>query len=364
MKKILCLIDVIGFGGGAERQMTGLIQLLKKEGYIVDSVVYHYSDDIPSIKDRYGFAPTVLSVNNNPLSKLLAVRKFIKKSGGYDCVITYKVGPNAIGCILRLVGMKFKLIVSERIVTQSLSLRNRLRFSLYRFADYVVPNSYSEGELLSKHFPFLKKKIKVITNFTDTSIFYPINSKNNRDVRKVLTVARVVPQKNVMNYIDAIRLLFDRGVDKVLFEWYGGSYTASDDLYSKKAQAKVEELGLINHFSFYPPTMDIANQYRDCDIFCLPSSFEGFPNVICEAMSCGKPIACSRVCDNPYIVSENENGVLFDPTNPVDIADRLQKMIEMSSEDINSWGEKSIKIAENRFSPKAFIDKYCELIES
>ena len=363
MKTILCLIDILGFGGGAERQMIGLVQLLKERGYAVDVVVYHDSKDLEEIKRRYNLDPILLKVKNNPLSKLLAVRRFILQRGGFDIVIAYKGGPCIIGCILKIMRMRFKLIVSERIVTQVIDRLFKIKCFLYRFADVIVPNSYSQGTFIAKHFPYLANKISVITNFTDTVYFSPDNTVPSNKNLYVLTVARITPQKNILNYLEAIYLLRQKGITDVFFHWVGGAQNPNDEQYSRIVQQKVKELGLETVLTFHGQTRDIIEYYPKCDIFCLPSSFEGFPNVVCEAMSCGKPIACSRVCDNPRIVSESVNGLLFDPCDPKDIADKLKELIDMPEDMRKDWGRKSRTIALEMFSREAFVDKYISIIE-
>ena len=51
---------------------------------------------------------------------------------------------------------------------------------------------------------------------------------------------------------------------------------------------------------------------RDCDVFILPSYYEGLPVSILEAMSHGKPVISTRVGGVQSIVKENYNGWLFD----------------------------------------------------
>lgn len=364
MKKILCLIDTLGMGGGAERQMIGLVQMLRQRGYPTEIVVYYASDDYPEIERRFGIKPTVLSVSNSPISKMLAVREYIKRAGGFDFVITYKGGACLIGCLLKAIGMKFKLIVSERNVTQEITKRQTLTYWLYRFANYIVPNAYAQGDFLSKHYPALRKKIKVITNFTDTELFRPVQTDNKNKVLSVLTVGRVSPQKNLERFLDALSILKNMGCVNVHFSWIGNPQNPSDKVYYEGLKIKQNKLGLDDYFAFLPQTFDIVKHYQNCDIFCLPSNYEGFPNVVCEAMSCGKPIACSRVCDNPSIVNEKENGLLFDPSNPQDIAEKLEQMITMSPEERKKWGMRSRELAVERFSRESFVDKYIKLIES
>lgn len=360
MKKILCLIDGLG-SGGAERQMTGLSVMLKQRGYHVDLVAYHPEKDFyVTLAKHGGIEPIFLTVGSSQWSKVKAVRHYIKQQGGYDCVIAYKPGPNAIGCILKMIGMRFKLIVSERIADREIGRKGTL-FKLYRFADYVVPNAHSQGEFLSGHFSWMIKKIVPITNFTDTDYFTPVYENIHNPLR-VLTVARVAKQKNVLRYLEAISLLRKRGVGNVHFDWYGNVERGQDE-YAQSCYGKVKELGLEDVIEFHPATPNILGRYQQCDLFCLPSLFEGFPNVLCEAMSCGKPVLCGNVCDNARIVSDGKNGFLFDPTNVIDIADKMQMLFSKSQEELLQFGERSRNIAEVLLSKDAFVEKYIELIE-
>lgn len=361
MKKILCLIDGLG-SGGAERQMIGLATMLKEKGYKVDLVAYHPEKDF-YVKDARlgGINPIFLTVKESRWSKIWSTRKFIKQQGGYDCVIAYKPGPNAIGCLLKLTGLRFKLIVSERIADSEVGKKGSL-FKMYRLADYVVPNAYAQGEFLAKHFPWMQKKIVPITNFTDTDYFKPAETTENEKFQ-VLTVARVAKQKNVLRYLDAIATLKSRGVKNVHFDWYGNVERGQDD-YAKESYAKVKALGIGDMIEFHPATPEILKHYQQCDMFCLPSLFEGFPNVLCEAMSCGKPVACGRVCDNGRIVSEDNDGLLFNPEKVEEIVDSLQRMINMPRQQLLQWGRNSRANAVSLLSKDAFIEKYIKLIES
>ncbi len=360
MKKILCLIDGLG-AGGAERQMTGLAILLKQKGYSVDFVSYHEEKNfyVPLAQQR-GVNPVILQVEGSRWSKIKAIRHYIRKQGGYDCIIAYKEGPNAMGCLLKLTGLRYKLIVSERITDQTIGPKRNL-FRLYRLADFVVPNSFSQGEFLANNFPWMKKKIVPITNFTDTNWFLP-SEKEQSNTFRVLTAARISRQKNIIKYLESIALLRKKGLNNVRFDWYGNVEIGQDD-YAKKCKDKIKELELEDVFEFHKATPEILKQYQLCDLFCLPSLYEGFPNVVCEAMSCGKPILCSRVCDNSRIVSDGNNGLLFDPKNVEDMADKLLQMINMSQEQRDQWGKKSREIAVDLLSEESFVNKYIRLIE-
>lgn len=347
--------------GGAERQMIGLALFLKQRGYHVDLVTYYEHDFYHELVAHYGIGTLTLHTRNNRLSKLRAIAKHIRRSGGYDWVIAYKDGPCLIGCLLKILGGKFRLMVSERNTNISLSASDKIKFFLYKTADYVVPNSYSQEDFIKRHFPDLGEKVVTITNFTDTDYFVPLRHRANENLL-VLTAARIAKQKNVIAYLNAIKQLKDDGICNVRFEWYGDIQSGEED-YGEKVLEFLNDLDIMDMISFYPATTDIVSHYQNADIFCLPSIYEGFPNVICEAMSCGKPIACSRICDNPYIVQENRNAVLFNPYDVSSIYSGLRKIIELPNVDLMEWGYKSREIAKSLFSKDAFVDKYIRLIE-
>lgn len=358
MKKILCLIDRLSFGG-AERQLMGLAILLKQKGYDVEMATYHDFDFSTEDLEANNVQLHRIGQKGNPLTKLLAVRSLISKRK-YDVVIAYKSGVTMLACILKMTGGRFRLIVSERNTTQVLTKREKLKFRLYRCADSVVPNSYAQETFVKGHYPTLAHKTVTITNFTDTDYFRPADSAANQ-VPVILTTARVAEQKNVLAYLEAVKKTKEKGL-KVKFQWFGNVQTGEED-YGRKCKEAITALGIADVFEFHPATSNILSVYRQCDLFCLPSLYEGFPNALCEAMSCGKPVVCSRVCDNARIVDEGENGLLFDPKNAEDIAEKLETMLRMPKDRLAQWGKRSRELAVEKFSEEAFVNQYIGLIE-
>ena len=209
----------------------------------------------------------------------------------------------------------------------------------------------------------MSPKVKTITNFVDTDFFSPNLSKYKKDdIIKILVVGRINEQKNIPTFLKAIKLVAQRNIKfKVL--WYGdydkanGGELVYENVLNLRHKEKVE-----HYIEFYPATKQIVEKYRECDVFCLPSLYEGFPNVLCEAMCCGKPVICSNVCDNPSIVQHGMNGYLFNPKNSCDIADAIIKICTEDEEKLRLMGKYSREIALKKFSSVSFISQYLELI--
>lgn len=360
MKKILCLIENIG-SGGAERQLTGLAALLKKRSYHVKLITYI---DVPFFKDFLRENEVEYENISKKNNKYLRVFQLNKKIHEYnpDVVISYLEGPSMMACIIKFFGAKYKLIVSERNTSQKITLREKIKFRLFRLADYIVPNSYTQGNYIKKYFKKVDLKVKVITNFVDTDEFFPSAKQNLKLEQRplMIIVGRFFPQKNVLTFLKAVKIISKQKYS-LKINWYGNKLIQE---YYKKCVDLKQELDLDEYIEFLEPTNKIKEVYQQADFFCLPSLYEGFPNVVCEAMSCGLPVICSNVCDNPYIIQDNLNGFLFNPHSPEDIAQKIISFIKLTPEQQKEMGDMSRKLALKIFSKNRFIQKYIELIEN
>ena len=185
-----------------------------------------------------------------------------------DLTVAYLNGTCMAACLAKLL-RPFRLVVSERNTTQHLSLRERVKFILYSVADAVVPNSYSQARFVKQHFPWLSNKVHVITNMVDTDHFSPLpDQTRGSETLHIITAARIMPQKNILRYLDAIALINQKGLN-IHFDWYGASLAG--DSYAEQVQLKIHDLQLEDIITFHAPSMDIVDCYRQSDIFCLPS---------------------------------------------------------------------------------------------
>lgn len=354
--KIMCLIESLG-SGGAERQLSGLCVMLKQEHHDVEVCYYIKKEFYLSYLQDNGVNSRYLSDAADVKKRFFAIRKHVRAIQP-DVVISYSPATSMIAGLLKALGSNFKLIVSERNTTQKLSKREKLKFFFYRWADVIVPNSYTQGGYIKNHYPKYESKIKVITNFVDTRHFCPSDDKPSHDKAcRMACVSRLAEQKNVLSFLDVVKILKDENVP-LFIDWYGS--TKSD--YGLQCLDKVKKLNLEDVICFKGETDDICSVYRQHDVMCLPSLYEGFPNVVCEAMSCGIPILCGNVCDNGYIVKSGENGILFDPMHVEDIAEIIRLFIDLPEEKRKKMGEANRQKALTLFSKEAFIKKYEELL--
>lgn len=359
--KILLFTDCLG-AGGAQRQLVGLALMLKKNGMKVKVCTYFPQDFYKSFLDDNGVDNEIIPEADNTSRRIWAVRKYFKKENP-DWVIAYQETPSLVACLAKLSGCRFKLLVSERNTTQQMSLRDKVRFLLYRVANSIVPNSFSQGDFIVNNYPNLAPKVNVITNFVDLNKFH-FAEKKRHDIPLIVIAASVWAPKNTFNFIRSVSLLKDRGC-KVKIDWYGlvEDKSAANIEYHKECLELMKKLKVGDYISLLPKTQKIAQKYQEADYFCLPSFYEGTPNVICEAMSSGCPIICSNVCDNARYVKDGENGFLFNPSSPEDMADKLQKALCLSDEFYLKYCRRSRELAEELLSKEKFINSYINIIK-
>ena len=357
MKKILLFTDIL-CSGGAQRQLVQLGNLLKQKGYEVLFLDYWDSKFYDEFLNNNG-----LAFNHVPTKgKINIIRMFAREVKLYkpDVVISYLENPSIVASIVHLFyKSKFKLIVSERNTTQSMNLATQIRFLLFKTVNYIVPNSQTQTSFILEKFPWLSNKTKMIRNYLDLDIFCP-SLRPLPDNNRVIVVGRVVEQKNPIRFIEAIAKVASKGFSFTV-DWYGNPHPMS---FLADCNHKLKELGIERMFHFYPSTSNIVEKYHNASVFILPSIYEGFPNVLCEAMGCGLPVLASNVCDNGNILADGDNGFLFDPYNVDDISDKLIRFLSQSKDEKLRMGKRSRELAMELFSREKFIQAYMNLINS
>lgn len=357
MKKILLTTENLG-SGGAERQICGLASMLTKVGFPCRLITYvenqFYEPYLLQHGVDYQFVPELW----NKKTRVFKAAKYVRQYKP-DVVISFLPSVNKTMCLAKLF-FKAKLMVSERNNNTCITRSDKMLFNLYRMADAIVPNSNSQGKFICKNFPFLSKKVHPIINFVDVNRFTPSETPVRNNTLRIVTVARYTQQKNVLTYLKAVRMAKDMGLN-VHFDWYGDK--KHNAAYFAEIEKEYQQLDIADYLTLHDPKQKIEEEYRKADIFCLPSLFEGYPNVVAEAMSCGLPILCSNVYENPYIVEEGVNGFLFDPKKPEAIANAIKKMVRLSYENRQEMGKRNRQLCLKRNTEEAFLKSYVELIE-
>jgi len=126
-------------------------------------------------------------------------------------------------------------------------------------------------------------------------------------------------------------------------------------------KSHIEELGLKEKVHLPGRVGNLSNWYHHSDLFVLNSRFEGFPNVILEALACALPVI-SRDCKTGprEIIRHETDGLLVEEDNDLAMQQAMERLMGSSSLR-ESYSEKAPEVLE-RFSAKLIGQKWDDLI--
>lgn len=375
--RIMMVLDELG-PGGSQRQLSILATSLHRLGYEVKVIVFRpgvfFLDALREVN-----VPVVFLKPRNRLHLWFLMRHEIRR-GAFDVVIGFLPWANLMVELAGLPTRTFALIVSERSLDVAIGVKRRIAYHCHRLADVVVSNSYTQGEVVERILGRRNVQTKVIVNGTDIRHFRPIDSERRSvsDNIRLLVVARLSPEKNVVRFIEAVSVVCMRHPQiGLVVDWYGVTPTDGDGREAAWAAARRGKLSayyreVVNtiarheiqkRFRVNGPRKDVRELYQQADVVCMPSLHEGCSNVIAEAMACGKPVLASRVGDNARLVREDRNGFLFDPTSVDDMASAIVRFAETTKADRIRLGREGRKMAMEMLSVEVLTARYAKLID-
>lgn len=364
---LLFVIDDLG-SGGAQRQMVNLAKGLRLRGHHIELFTYYPNNHYISHLDKAGIPVHFHSKQSRfSVAPLIFLRTYISR-GNYDVVLAFLDTPNFYAEIARIGDGKTKLIVSERFMylPGSLSIKQRLLQECHRLADMITVNSHHQRVRMEQQFPWMRKKIRTIYNGFDLDSFCPDNSVAKADKNLTfLAISSVSFKKNSLNLAKALCICRDKYKLNVHVNWIGTHWISGEG--SRPAQQTIEyleDMGLTDQWDWLGERTDISQMLSCNDALIHPSYFEGLPNVVCEALACGRPVLASRVCDHPNLVQDGVSGYLFDPDSPEDIADTIITFSRLRAAERTMMGKAARIFAEKHLSLARYVDEYENLFFS
>lgn len=364
---LLFVIDSLG-SGGAQRQMVNLARGLNARGHHVEFFTYYKENHYRPLLDEADIHVHLhLKSSQFSVGPIVALRGFIRQ-GNYDVVLSYLSTPSFYAEIACIGLGNTKLVVSERSMYPpgNLPLSLRLLQECHRLADAITVNSHHQRLKMEREFSWMTKNIQTIYNGFDLDVFRPAdNMKSANNKLSLLAISSVSFKKNSLNLAKALGICRDKYHLDVHVDWIGTHQISKEGTRpAEQTSAYLRERGLSDLWNWLGERTDISRMLVCHDALIHPSYFEGLPNVVCEALSCGCPVLASRVCDHPILVKNGMTGYLFDPDSPEEIAHAIVTYSRMGSLERAAMGKASRNYAEKHLSLKRYVTEYEDLFIS
>lgn len=295
MKKV-AIFSISLRTGGAEKIISYLLNMennmIEMHLILLEKVIDFQlpkTDNIKIFELGNSLGSRYLRVLNIPfLAKRL--KKYLIENN-IDVVLSFLNRPNLISCMAKKKGWSGKLIISERVDTKSYYDSVRLGFGMiilvklyYRYADEIIVISKGIARSLSK---LGISKCKVVYNPIKLSQGNIVNSPLNRPFT-FISIGRLEPQKNHALLIRAFSEIKNQECKLVII---------GVGRLVKKLMALTTDLNLEDRVRFMGHQNDVKSWLSESDCMVFTSDYEGFGNVILEALDSGVPVIST---DCPY----------------------------------------------------------------
>jgi len=333
--------------GGAQRVMLNLCHALSKDHTIDlltlrDSEIGYPIDNLNHIKLNG-------SEIKNRFIRFIHQRTQVKKilnDNNYDLIISFLPETNFMNTSIKT---KCKKIINVRN-----DPKIEYRGFYYLLMRYFYPKAdvcVVQTKMIKEYFMPYLDRVEVIPNPVSKIPHYDVNRKPI-----VLNVGRFVPQKNQAMLIQAFSEFHKEHPN---YE----CHIVGQGPLKQELNELIGSLGCENCIKLLEPSDEIFKIMQEAEIFVLSSNYEGYPNVLLEAMACGcASISTDCASGAPReIIQDEVNGLIIQINEKEELIQALNRCTDPSFR--QSISQKALEI--NTTQPfEQFIQSYQHIIES
>lgn len=338
--KILIYIPQLIFGG-AEKVLVSSANELVARGHSVEVLELYEKgllkdqfdprvsfDSICSKEYTKKYYASLAQVRKNPLligklafSKLVGYRRFAEKLAAkryegreFDAAVNY-LEIESPEFLLRNIKAK-RYLQWIHIDVEKLDNPAELDAHLpcWSETDGIVCVSQTALDSFIKRYPSLADKTQLIYNFYDEAAILRLGAEPcelNGPKPALLSVGRMTEQKKYLRFLDALARLRDEGFS---FSWH----VLGEGAQRQEIEDKTRRLGLEDRVFLHGLSDNPYKYMSACELFVLPSGWEGFPTVTVEAKVLGCPVLATDVAgireqlrhgETGWIVENSEDGL-------------------------------------------------------
>lgn len=265
------------------------------------------------------FKPDIIHLEtpNTIASETLDVARKFK----IPVIATCHIMPENISGTLPFLPSKIGKMIGNLYMKQIINVYNKVIL-------VTAPTPIGTAILLANN---ITRPTLALSNGIDLDAFrQPSKEEKNKLIEKyklpltpiILYIGRLDKEKKVNILIESLQYIKKSLPYHVVIEGKGQQMEYLEDLVRKlKLQNKISFIGYIEE-------NELTSLYALATVFVMPSTAELQSLVTMEAMALGLPVIGAKAGALPYLIKPDKNGFLFEPDNAIDLAQKLQQILE------------------------------------
>lgn len=257
-----------------------------------------YYASLSDIRGEKNVVRKVQKCGKQIFSKIVGYRRFAErlaarryKSAQFDVAINYLEIESPLFLLRHIRAKKYIQWYHTDVGNLDYPEETDAMIPLFSKMDAIICVAETAKQSFAARYPQLSEKVHVLYNFFDADAIRraadePFAYAGSGPV--LLSVGRMTPQKKYLRFLDVLARLRDEGF---FFQWH----ILGDGFQKAEIEAKIRMLHL-DDCVFLDGLTDNPYKYmKNCDLFILPSGWEGFPTVTVEAKTVGCPVLATDV---------------------------------------------------------------------
>jgi len=350
--RLVFLLQDLKFGG-TQRQTLELARRLDPGRFQVEVWVMTAGDDLAPLAREWGIPVVRLARQAavGPLALINLWRRLHRQPP--DLLMLLTVVPNIWGRILGRLARAPVIVGNCRGGGAPWRQHERL---LWPLMNHLLCNTTALKTELTQRYGIPPAKITVILNGVDTEFYGPGPADPRPNHPVILSVARLVPDKDHDTLIAAFSQVSAAFPQAEL--WLVG-----DGPRRQAIQEQVRRSLAPDRVRFWPGQPDIRPLLHQACLLVLSSRYEALPNVVLEAMAAGLPVAATRVGGLPELVVPGRTGWLVPPGDAPALAAAMSQALGDAGAR-EALGRAGREIAVANFSLEAMTRRYETVLSS
>lgn len=289
--------------GGAEGQLYELLRGMDRGRF--EPTVYSLAGGGAALAERLASSGTrVRLIGASGLERARRLARALREDG-IHLVHSWLFIANSYSGAARLAGARAPLVTSARNCKSQGVAHHALNVAAFRLSRRIIANSMQVRDYIVRAYGAPAERIEVVYNGVDTERYAPANDARS-PFPVVLAAGRLVAQKNFGLLLEAAARI-RRELPAVRF------LIAGEGPQRGFLAERIRALRLDGAVELLGERTDMEELLRQADVFWLPSSWEGLPNVVIEAMASGLPVVATDVGGTRELFTSGREGFLVRP---------------------------------------------------